>query len=724
MEYWEFLLQQEGDSNWLPLDTSQMEILEGRYRIMAHCSQAETPVEVYVSQLLTEQSPPKRRSLNRQGKTNENGLMVVLPFTRLTAGIWDIYCQGPTPPGKPDPNSTQSDAGAPEPWRYAIQLRVLPQDVGEDGDWFSDDGRSNVLEGAGDTSSLVAEAREPGMLTPTAATWADVDLQQVAVAMDQAPLTLAPGDEEIGSLYALALSQTAFMASQEVPIALTGQVSSVVEGESCSDMALVARLSDPQTAQTLTLAPFSLTEKTLPSSFAINLALPEGLATRLLLGELALVSWQAGASNLLAIQRFTVTVDLAALFDEIANRAETEADLDLVFAPDKLSPTSDPTDAATQGEAGDLDALLTVDFPVAPPRSVPTITLPRSQPTIPPKIYYPSPHEISARQPALPPLGRPKPLAQPRPNDASSSPHGSEASGTAATDSSTETSPGTVDSGTPAQPAASKGLNLPPLQRAAAAQNVGPAGDASRTGPSSTVPDGTGGDQAQNEGETLMLPSHETMGFQALNLQERFWTRLNDLAITLQQEANQARQEDGEAASARALDQDQDEPPPFVPFAGEVVIYEDAETPAAELTPEAAVALVNRLQNQEETEVTTPPVPEIEVASTKLVAGETVLLTLRVPYHLNRLYLKVWITDPQTRSLTDEPRQITHLAPNGRGQLEGSIQLTVPMGCLEVWLEAISVDMVTQQESYKASVTCSVNPLGEDFSDSLDEFEL
>jgi hypothetical protein len=166
----------------------------------------------------------------------------------------------------------------------------------------------------------------------------------------------------------------------------------------------------------------------------------------------------------------------------------------------------------------------------------------------------------------------------------------------------------------------------------------------------------------------------------------------------------------------------------FIPFAGEVVIYEDPDPPVEEITPEAAVALVDRLQVEDDPELLNPPVPEIDLGTTELTAKETVLLTLRVPYHANRMYLKVWITDPQTRSLTDEPRQITHLAPNGHGQLEGSVQLTVPMGCLEVLIEAISVDMVTQQESYKASVSCSVNPLGADSSDTdsaaLDDFDL
>ncbi|HEY9762602.1 MAG TPA: hypothetical protein V6D07_08760, partial [Trichocoleus sp.] len=118
-----------------------------------------------------------------------------------------------------------------------------------------------------------------------------------------------------------------------------------------------------------------------------------------------------------------------------------------------------------------------------------------------------------------------------------------------------------------------------------------------------------------------------------------------------------------------------------------------------------------------------PPTPLLELPEGELTAGERVSVTLRVPFHPNRLYLKIWITDPQTRTLADEPRQVTHLIPDGHGNLEGALQLTVPFGCLEAWFEAISVDMVTQQESYKAITSRSVIP-EEVVSPGLDEFEL
>jgi hypothetical protein len=209
------------------------------------------------------------------------------------------------------------------------------------------------------------------------------------------------------------------------------------------------------------------------------------------------------------------------------------------------------------------------------------------------------------------------------------------------------------------------------------------------------------------------------MGFKDLKLQDRFWNRLNELAVNLQQDAveNRAAADRAEAeAEAEAAALPNVTVPnatvEFIPFAGEVVIYEDEdETLRGRVSPTAAM---DGEQGSEETtaEPIVPPIPDLEVPSGDLTAGETVLLTLRVPFHPNRLYLKVWITDPQTRSLVDEPRQVMNLRPNGHGQLEGSIQVTVPLGCLEAEFESIAVDLITQQESYKATVRRSIVPAG------------
>ncbi|NJN01817.1 MAG: hypothetical protein HC873_14345 [Leptolyngbyaceae cyanobacterium SL_1_1] len=125
MEYWEFLLQKEGDRTWLPLESAEVEILEGRYRLMAHGAQADAVVEVRISQLLLEEMPPKRRVLKRQGQTNQDGLMVVMPFTQLHPGTWEIRCLGGDP----------LDDLMGDSWQYGVQFQVSPQSSDETDDW-------------------------------------------------------------------------------------------------------------------------------------------------------------------------------------------------------------------------------------------------------------------------------------------------------------------------------------------------------------------------------------------------------------------------------------------------------------------------------------------------------------------------------------------------------------------------------------------------------------
>ncbi len=736
MEYWEFLLQKEGDQSWLPLDVSQVEILEGRYRVMAHSSQAQAPVQVQISQRLLAQVPPKRRTLRRQGKTNEDGLMVVMPFTRLSAGIWDIQCSAgdteKTLPATADASGDQA-SGA---WRYAIQLRIIAQGTDEDSDWFADEGTTPRGSTVPESPRSAASAPPPPSPAPV---WPQIDLALVTDTLNQARQHLAVAPEaQQGGLYKIELSQTALVGAEGQPLGLTGQVQGVVAGESCSDMALVVRLLDPQTAEVLTLTPFALGRSALPTGINLTVILPPQLSTRLLVGEVGLVSLSAGTVNILALQGFTVTVDLSSLFDAIANRAESETDLDVVFPSspgqardEQLSPSSPSTETKAESSVNASTDWTLVDLPQSPPRGVPIVTLPRSSASLPPKIYYPSPHEAKTHRPTLPPTGNVKPSPKAKPD--------TPAPGAIAADSSSPPPPSPRDrdqefppshslvplpspaTGAATQPTSGQALTLPPVvQRSTPRPDPAAASSRSTQGaPPPKVP---------------LLPSHEAMGFKDLKLQERFWGRLNDLALNIQQDAHQKRaaQDAAEAQGPDPTTDDAEVPEataPFVPFAGEVVIYDDAdETLGASRGSERFTEAGDRQRPKApspdaEADIITPPVPDIDVPEGELVAGDAVMLTLRVPFHPNRLYIKVWLIDPQTRTLVDEPRQVMNLAPNGRGQLEGNLRLTVPMGCLEIWFEAITVDLMTQQESYKTTVSRSVTPAGLE-PPSLEEFEL
>jgi len=92
MEYWEFLIQKEGERFWLPIKSPKLEIEAGRYRVVAHSNLSNINVEVCVTYESTEEIPPKRRSQKRSRCTNQDGLMVVIPFTHLKSGLWRLRC--------------------------------------------------------------------------------------------------------------------------------------------------------------------------------------------------------------------------------------------------------------------------------------------------------------------------------------------------------------------------------------------------------------------------------------------------------------------------------------------------------------------------------------------------------------------------------------------------------------------------------------------------------
>lgn len=652
MEYWEFLLQKEGDQAWLPLESSQVEILEGRYRIMAHTSQPYCPVSVRISHRLAE-TPTKRRLMKRSDQTNEMGLMVVMPFTWLKPGLWEVHCA--------------AAAANDEAQQYAIQLQVVSQDTDDLDEWFPEDWPGDRAH-PGDLAAFPELTGNAPTGVPEAA------LQAAFAAIDQALAEAVLSGEEqspqglgLSTTHRIELAQSALMVNQGQMLMVVGKVEAAA-GEGQPDLPLhpgasilALRLLDPQSATVLVLRQHDLAAQPLPATFVMPVELPAALSTRLLLGELILLDTAQARPQVKAIQRFTVTVDLAALFDAIANQAEAEPALGIVFAADGSS-----SEESLKNIAGlDLEpaAPVNTDLPVPPPRSMPTLLLPTSGLALPPKLYYPTPG--AAATPTLPSISSAKPR--------------SDAAQTKAAEP-----PGRRPAGSASD---SLSLKLPEFGRPR--PTPAPAAPAPAAPAPTPVPPPP--------------PSPVDREFRTLNLQERFWSRLNALAVEAYESAA-SRQAEMAAASAAA------QPPAVDPeawresaFAGEVVIYE--EPMASEPEPEPVLSPVAEAQV-----ALSPPAPQLELPEGELISGDRVSITLRVPLHPNRLYLKVWITDPQTRTLADEPRQLSQLTPDGRGNLEGTLSLTVPMGCLEAWFEAIAIDLVTQQESYKTSVSRAVMP--------------
>jgi hypothetical protein len=134
-DHWAFLLQHEGDRNWLPLDTPDgMTIGAGRYRMIARSRRYNAPVEIRIAH--TSPAPPNstnstdappRRTKKRTAKTNEKGFLLVLSYTDMQPGLWEFRCGG----------DVMSELLG-QSWHYSIQLNVQPARV-DDGDTIGAD---------------------------------------------------------------------------------------------------------------------------------------------------------------------------------------------------------------------------------------------------------------------------------------------------------------------------------------------------------------------------------------------------------------------------------------------------------------------------------------------------------------------------------------------------------------------------------------------------------
>lgn len=79
MASWEFLLQKEGDNSWLTLESPDVEILEGRYRMVARSGYKNTSIDVRIIYQDFDAVPPVQQVQTRTLTTNAEGLMVVMP---------------------------------------------------------------------------------------------------------------------------------------------------------------------------------------------------------------------------------------------------------------------------------------------------------------------------------------------------------------------------------------------------------------------------------------------------------------------------------------------------------------------------------------------------------------------------------------------------------------------------------------------------------------------
>jgi hypothetical protein len=124
MTQWQFLIQKEGDQEWLPLESPNVEILEGRYYLMAQADRPSAQVEIQIRHEYELEDVPQEVTQRRRQQTDSQGLLELLPLTYLPPGLWELQCQMAE-------LQTQEENAAPQ----KLFLQVLAQDFELLSDW-------------------------------------------------------------------------------------------------------------------------------------------------------------------------------------------------------------------------------------------------------------------------------------------------------------------------------------------------------------------------------------------------------------------------------------------------------------------------------------------------------------------------------------------------------------------------------------------------------------
>lgn len=640
MQDWEFLLQKEGDRSWLPLESPTVEILEGRYRIVAQSRRENATVEIRIVHQSIDDQPPKRRLQTRSAQTNDRGLVVVMPYTHLQPGRWELRAQG----------DLMADMLG-ESWQATVELQVFAQEA--DWEWpqmnspaasavHSSVAHSSVAHPAADSTFVAVAAEAPllqvesavAMARPAEVRLPEPELAPVTIAeamqrfdhsggdraavqpdrfweaaeavnqaiapatlpqdfrspsesADAEPTNVEPTDTEstnidrLGELR-LMLTRSSYVARPGELLRLQGRIEATTAALP-RGLTMQVALRDPQQSSILAEVREPLPVQPLPLSFECDIEIPRHEQTHLLLGELSI----ADASGAIAAQlSFTVTIAIEQLLATLSGQLP---DADWLQPPLQFA----------EPEAPDLNfALLDLVGTPKPPQF--QALQPTNSPAIPPQLIPPEPTRA------------PKPLDLPF-----------------------------ADRRRPAQPVeiqeaqrSSDPAPLPSLEpeavEPAAIEPVTPeplAIDLPIDLPMDDLP------------IDLLMPSDpirsplapparcEDAAFRSLNLQQRFWSRLNSLASD-----DELSGWLGDAApQAQSV-----QLPEIEAVAAQEFVVED-EFPDRSVS--AAIEPPDSMVVPEEEAI---PIPQLELPLGELTAGAALLLRVKLPDLSPRIYVKQW----------------------------------------------------------------------------------
>jgi hypothetical protein len=341
MKHWEFLIQKEGDRDWLSVQQPILELEEGRYRIVAHSNCTNLDVEIRVTYQSEENSQSQLHTEKYSRHINSEGLLMVLPFTDFQPGFWELSCCGDiiseflgefwqqrlqltvfARQSTHDRSPSSKAAAYLQQLEQLLQQEIEPLLQAEEtaANASLDEFPETLLPGrllyeteeesvfflsyldeeepAEMTSPRAREEMEVDPLTNSSAfTFAKLALQELRIILEQDTLTRARGE-------AIAISGRI----EALTNVLSDGLESVLLGK------MLYELRNPQTGKTCVALVQSLPEAILPHSFSSHLEIPEEWEVPLLIGTVIL---ETSAGFAAIRQPFIVTTDFNKVPEEM-----------------------------------------------------------------------------------------------------------------------------------------------------------------------------------------------------------------------------------------------------------------------------------------------------------------------------------------------------------------------------------------------------------------------
>jgi hypothetical protein len=767
MENWQFLIQKQGDHTWRTLESSNLKIWAGNYRILARSGLNNTDVDVRVTHISIDEVPPKRRLLKRSRRTNSEGLMAVIPFTQFKPGIWELRCSG----------DIMSDMLG-QSWQRTLMIHVsppetsaaLPPQLVEESDLAVDaDTEVSIVMNHGTPVWFKGETTEQILRNLL-----DLAVPEDEPLLDEETIENAPTLPP-PLLLNLSLDQDTYIVSWGDNFTIHGDVE-VNEIENLTNagfslgglcqLRLEIALRSPLESKILNRIQQPLTNQVLPFGFSSLINIPLNCESKLLLADINLYGalTDVGEVILLANHTFTITADVTELLAIQTFPSHSRQNLPETNPPVKPQPSVkirlELFNVAKTPNLAQFHILKPSPNRPLPPQIKPLVSLKVFSPQLPnlpqnprTEITTDSPPDSLAKTLAIHPIDLKKLVIKPV---NTTLPYlkrlqVKRTSGERVIDQ--------LD-------VAEK--ELAPVKKTPRLPIVG---TSSVKTPESPIDDLPQADESVLE-DTYYAELIAEIVAETKGLQQRFAIADEELNTVYSQENYLIPhpgelnvvdvQEDSprlqqwvdsqgylliEAVSEESLDKDADEEiatqvdsladnlllelnqPEIVTVTSptttqpgwlsqeividDLVVREDGDRLGDEAIDDHNYSLV--LEDKATPEksgviMESLPTPQLSLLEGELVAGTSVMVRVTIPEVSSALAVKLWVEDYQTRSLLDGPHILSDLRSNAWGEEETAIYLKVPFGCLEIRLSAIALDQTTQQESDKFTIIKTVIP--------------